>query len=287
MSTQQPDNPSWAKLVRDIGADAALLNYLPYRRAKFKRQSEILEPAPERILYSDMMEAKGQLWIYFTLNYNVPRSNPDYRMITFNTIERARNSDDGVRPTDVKDIALAAWPFKHAKDPHAIIAIARYFFIRTSIDKQLQQPLSCEPFKEDLLRVCSGYEALYDKTQAKRPIVAAEGCLDAAPLQPRGLRQPSYAGSMARSSRESSAAPSPIAGRVSIRKRPHSPGPDSNDSLKHRLQPGAQDVSQYEAGRNPHTLIRRLRCRLRKSTRSIATTEFRARQQATMSACLT
>ncbi|RAR01955.1 hypothetical protein DDE82_006152 [Stemphylium lycopersici] len=196
------------------------------------------------------MEAKGQLWIYFTLNHNPPRSNPEYRMITFNTLERARNSDVDIRLTAIKDMALASWPFKHARDPYAIIAVAKYFFIRRGIDKQLQQPLSCEPLKGDLLRVCSGYRTLYDKTQAKKPIVAAEGSLDAGPSKPRGLRQPSYAGSMARSSRESSAASSLIAGVVSIRKRPHSPGLNRNDPSERHLQPGAQDISQYAAGRD-------------------------------------
>jgi hypothetical protein len=84
-------NPSLDKLTRDLDEDAALLRYLPYRRATFELQHEIPEAAPERLLYGDMLENKDQLWIYFTLNTHHKQKSNYASMLTFQTIKGAAN----------------------------------------------------------------------------------------------------------------------------------------------------------------------------------------------------
>jgi hypothetical protein len=201
-SPQPDDNPSYAKLKRDLGDDAPLLNFLPYKRATFEPQNEIAEAAPERLLYGDMLESKGQLWIYWTLNYHKKKSHLNYRMITFQTIEGAKNHEAGVRPTTVQKVALASWPFKHAKDHHALSAIAKYFFVRKGIDTQLQYPMSCGPFKEPLVRVCQQYKAIYNDTHANKAasrrssIMPTGGSHGMSNSHPHDLRETSYGAPM-------------------------------------------------------------------------------------------
>lgn len=213
-SPQPDDSPSYAKLKRDLGDDAPLLNFLPYKRATFELQNEIAEAAPQRLLYGDMMESKGSLWIYWTLDYhNKKKSHHDYRMITFQTIEGAKNHEAGVRPGSVQNVALASWPFKHAKDHDAVAAIAKYFFIRKGIDMQLQFPVSSGPFREALMRVCQHYKAIYNETQAnkaasRRPsVMRTGGYHQSIGPQFQDPREPSYAASLA-PSRAHSPAPS-------------------------------------------------------------------------------
>ncbi|KAH6866354.1 hypothetical protein BKA58DRAFT_319335 [Alternaria rosae] len=211
-SPQPDDSPSYAKLKRDLGDDAPLLNFLPYKRATFEPQNEIAEAAPERLLYGDMMESKGSLWIYWTLNYhNKKKSHHDYRMITFQTIEGAKNHEAGVRPGSVQNVALASWPFKHAKDHDALAAIAKYLFIRKGIDMQLQFPVSSGPFREALMRVCQHYKAIYNETQANKAasrrasVMPTGGHHEMANQQFQDPREPSSAASLAPSQAHSPA----------------------------------------------------------------------------------
>jgi hypothetical protein len=203
-SPRTDDNPSYAKLKRDLGDDAPLLNFLPYKRATFEPQNEIAEAAPERLLYGDMLESKGQLWVYWTLNYHKKqKSNRDYRMVTFQTIEGAKNHEAGVRPGSVREVALASWPFKYAKDQYALAAIAKYFFVRRGIDMQLQYPMSSEPFREALMRACQQYKAVYDEKLANKPagrrslVMPTGGNHGMTHAQSQSLREPSYVASTA------------------------------------------------------------------------------------------
>ncbi|KAI4945780.1 hypothetical protein J4E91_007693 [Alternaria rosae] len=267
-SPQPDDSPSYAKLKRDLGDDAPLLNFLPYKRATFEPQNEIAEAAPERLLYGDMMESKGSLWIYWTLNYhNKKKSHHDYRMITFQTIEGAKNHEAGVRPGSVQNVALASWPFKHAKDHDSVAAIAKYFFIRKSIDMQLQFPVSSGPFREALMRVCQHYKAIYNETQANKAasrrasVMPTGGYHEMANQQFQDPREPSSAASLA-PSQAHSPAPSQSLFQPLFRdpSRPVSRGPprprsmSSMDTRKRRHSSGPDHDPEPESERRsaPH-----------------------------------
>ncbi|KAI4918636.1 hypothetical protein J4E90_003023 [Alternaria incomplexa] len=262
-SPQPDDSPSYAKLKRDLGDDAPLLNFVPYKRATFEPQNEIAEAAPERLLYGDMMESKGSLWIYWTLNYhNKKKSHHDYRMITFQTIEGAKGHEAGVRPSSVQTVALASWPFKHAKDHDAVAAIAKYFFIRKGIDMQLQYPVSSGPFKEALMRVCQHYKAIYNETQAnkaasRRSSVMPTGDRDQSVVsQFQDAREPSYAASLAPSRPVSRAPSRPRSMRsMDTRKRRHSSGSnlDPQPETEKRSAPreGSSNFSSYSRPPSP------------------------------------
>ncbi|KAL1793675.1 hypothetical protein ACET3X_008657 [Alternaria dauci] len=179
-SLQPTRNPSLAKLTRDLGDDAALLRYLPYKRATFELQKEIPEAAPERLLYGDMLEGKDQLWIYFTLNSYTKRKSDYASMLTFQTIKGAAHHEASVRPGTVQAIARASLVFKYAQGYQAVEAVAKYFFIHRGIDKQLQFPVSSAPFRESLVRACQHYKDVYNKLQpgvpaSRRPSIKTTG----------------------------------------------------------------------------------------------------------------
>ena len=132
--SKQCCNPSLDKLWRDLGEDAALLKYLPYRRATFEPQNEIPEAAPERLLYGDMLKNKDQLWIYFTLHSHHKQKSNYASMLTFQTIKSATNHEASVRPGTVPKVALASRVFKHAQSYQAVEAVAKYFFIQRGMN---------------------------------------------------------------------------------------------------------------------------------------------------------
>jgi hypothetical protein len=261
-SHRPDDNPSYAKLKRDLGDDAPLLNFLPYKRATFEPQNEIAEAAPERLLYGDMLESKGQLWVYWTLNYHKKqKSNRDYRMVTFQTIEGAKNHKAGVRPGLVREVALASWPFKYAEDQYALAAIAKYFFVRRGIDMQLQYPMSSEPFREALMRACQQYKAVYDEKQANKPagrrlsIMPTGGNHGIAHAQSQSLREPSYTHSTALSLAHSptpSSAPSQTSLRAPSRVTSRGPSrPMSMASVHTRKRQRSSSADHYSEPRQP------------------------------------
>lgn len=201
---QPVENPSYEKLKRELDDDVTLLNFLPYKRATFQRQCELEQAAADRILYGDMMEEKDQLWIYFTLHQK------GKQMISFYTLKAAQQGQAPIRPCKVKEIALASWPFKHARDHFQIMAIAKYFFIRRGIDVDLKYPLSGLPFKDDLLGACRDYKGLYNQTQTV--------IKDRARTDTTGDGTPSV----------SIRAASRTASTENSRKRTHSSGPDND-----------------------------------------------------------
>ncbi|CAO2649218.1 Nn.00g066030.m01.CDS01 [Neocucurbitaria sp. VM-36] len=166
--SQQDSNPSYAKLKRDLEDDVTLLNFLPFRRATFQAQTELGGAGPDRLLYGEMKEEKGDLWIYYTLH------RKGSQMLAFYTLRGAKQDQAPIRPTHLKHVALPSLPFKHAQDHFQILAIAKYFFIRHGIDDSLSRPLSVQPFRDDLLRVCRTYETIYKQNQAKKAGALAE-----------------------------------------------------------------------------------------------------------------
>jgi hypothetical protein len=68
-----------------------------------------------------MMDEKDQLWAYFTLlggssGHNCIKDTGGTRMITFYTIKGAQNGEKPVSPMEVQKAALAAAPFKLARN---------------------------------------------------------------------------------------------------------------------------------------------------------------------------
>lgn len=220
--SQPVDNPSYEKLKRDLDDDVTLLNFLPYKRATFQRQNELEQAAADRILYGDMMEEKDQLWIYFTLHH---KGN---QMISFYTLKGAQQGEPPIRPYKVKEIALASWPFKHARDHFQIMAIAKYFFIRRGIDDILNYPLSGLPFKDDLLRACRDYQGLYNQTQTV--------------IKDRARTSTATDGTPSLSIRDASR----TASTETSRKRRHSSHPEKN------ANPSPGRLSPYSQSPTPH-----------------------------------
>jgi hypothetical protein len=113
------DNPSYAILRQELGHNAELLKYLPFNRATFQPQNELYGAASHRLLYDDMMNKKDQIWIYFTMlgggqNYN--NTTGGTHMISFHTLKGAQNGTEPMHPKDVQNAALAAGPFKVARN---------------------------------------------------------------------------------------------------------------------------------------------------------------------------
>jgi hypothetical protein len=161
------DNPSYTRLKRDLGADAPLLNFLPFRRVIIQPQTELAGAGPDRILYGDMMDGKDELWIYFTLR----RGNSGHdatKMVSFYTLKGARSGRDHIRADRVLKVALPSLPFKHARNHYAVMAIAKYFFIRHGIDSQLKWPLVMGSFIDDVLRACRDYQRVYDQMKGEK-----------------------------------------------------------------------------------------------------------------------
>ncbi|KAF1915652.1 hypothetical protein BDU57DRAFT_499918 [Ampelomyces quisqualis] len=180
------ENRSYANLCNELGEDLELLRYLPFKRATFQPQFELLGAADHRLLYGDMVDEKDQLWVYFTLvgggqNYN--KATGGTRMITFQTLKGAQNGEAPIRPQAVRDVALASGPFKMARDGFQIMAIAKYFFIKHGVDKHLQIPLSVATFKHDLIRACIDYRAIFKMAEAakKSQAVTTAGTYGSAP----------------------------------------------------------------------------------------------------------
>ena len=176
-SSQQDDNPSYAKLKRDLEDDAMLLHFLPFKRATFQKQTELDQAGPERLLYGDMLEEKGELWIYYTLH------RKSSQMLTFYTLRGAEQDLAPIRPSQISRVAIPSLPFRHARDHFQIMAIAKYFFIRRGIDDKLSHPLSVAPFRDDLLRTCRSYEAIYRQTQTSKAAAKPGALVDASPSQ--------------------------------------------------------------------------------------------------------
>lgn len=107
-ATMPDDNRSLMNLRMELGQDVDLLKYIPYSHATFQPQNQLQGPAPDRLLYGDMIEQKDQIWIYFTLlgggrNYN--KETGGNSMISFHTMKGIQNGDAGVRPSKVQDAA--------------------------------------------------------------------------------------------------------------------------------------------------------------------------------------
>ena len=271
-------NPSLDKLWRDLEEDAALLRYLPYKRATFELQNEIPEAAPERLLYGDMLEKKDQLWIYFTLNSHHKQRSNYASMLTFQTIEGAAHHEASVRPGTVQKVAQASKVFKHAQGYQAVEAVAKYFFIQKGIDKQLQFPVSSAPFRDSLVRVCQHYKEVFDQLKSqdsasrRSSIMTTGGNHGMDPARLHGFQEPSRAASEAPFPGHSSSASSmlsPVQSRLSSRamshgssramslsggegrKRRHSASPDQPQFTKHReshTQPGRSNAIEDKAG---------------------------------------
>jgi hypothetical protein len=65
-----------------------------------------------------MIEEKDQLWVYFTMLGGAQVLNKDgsSRMLSFHTLEGARNDEAPIRLQNVHTVALASAPFKLARN---------------------------------------------------------------------------------------------------------------------------------------------------------------------------
>lgn len=126
-STVVNDNRSYANLLMELEEHRELLKFLPYARTTWAPNNELMGAAPERLLYGDMMDEKDQLWIYFTLigggdGYAVTGSN---RMLDFYALKAAQNGGASVRPSKIKELALASRPFKLAENNFQVL-VSKY-----------------------------------------------------------------------------------------------------------------------------------------------------------------
>jgi hypothetical protein len=251
-SASASENRSLAKLREDLGADAELLKYLPYHRTTWAPQNEIKGAGPFRLLYGDMMEEKDQLWIYFTLKgggHNYNKNSGGTRMIMFYTLKGAQEGTGPYHPHLVKTGALASQPFKLARGQWEIMAIAKYFFIKRGVDKDLTSPISVNQFKPDLLRACQDYKAVYENMEAAKraangqptskvfapPSGPRRDEFRTKPLAPPSPQQSSQDASTPAESRR----PSPFLDAPNMLKRSHSPSPPT-----HTITNPARKVSQ-------------------------------------------
>lgn len=98
--------------------------------------NELKGAAPERLLYSDTIEEKDQLWIYFTLigggdSYAITGSN---RMLTFYSLKIAQSGGGSVRPAKIKDVTLASQPFRLAVDPFQVLVSTCLYGSQEGVD---------------------------------------------------------------------------------------------------------------------------------------------------------
>jgi hypothetical protein len=128
-STATKDNPSYANLHKDLEQNAELLKYLPFNRATFQPQTELIGAASHRLLYGDMMDEKDQMWIYFTMlggGHNYNHTTGGSRMISFHTLKGAQNGSEPMHPKDVQKAALPAGPFKLARNHFQVMVCWKY-----------------------------------------------------------------------------------------------------------------------------------------------------------------
>ncbi|KAH7074489.1 hypothetical protein BKA63DRAFT_595992 [Paraphoma chrysanthemicola] len=195
-SPVSPENRSLTNLRMELDDEAELLKYIPYQRATFQRQDELPGAHPDRLLYSDMMEEKDQLWIYFTLlgggqTYN--KETGSNKMLSFFTLHAAKNGGAPLRPSRVQDSALASAPFKMARDGFQVMAIAKYFFIKRGVDDRLKVPLSSNTFRDDLLRACKAYKAAFDRQELTKQLISKQPTATIDSYSPTTIRSPSHA----------------------------------------------------------------------------------------------
>jgi hypothetical protein len=112
----------------ELDRDAELLKYLPYKRATFQPQFGLPGVASHRLLYGDLMDEKDQLRIYFTLlgggDHNYNKETGGTRMIKFHTLKGAQIGEKPVHPMEVQKAALAARPFKLARNTwHVMVSL--------------------------------------------------------------------------------------------------------------------------------------------------------------------
>ncbi|KAF2024453.1 hypothetical protein EK21DRAFT_117771 [Setomelanomma holmii] len=186
-------NRSMNNLLVELDEDTDLLNHLPYQRCTFQPQDEIPGAFGDRLLYGDMMDEKGELWVYFTHlggAQNSIKQTGVTRMITFyqsaqqasdrqidyqirtitDQIVAAQNGGAPVRIQKVKDAALASTPWKQARDGFHILALAKYYFIKRGVDEKLHAPISTTTYKDDLVSAAKAYKAAHQRQELAKQV---------------------------------------------------------------------------------------------------------------------
>lgn len=112
-------NRSCINILEELGEDRNLLKFLRSKDVTIVPQFEVTGAGPEPMLHGNMIDGKGQLWIYFTFIGGCDNFNKDTggnRMISFYTFYKKDKQGPSIEPQHVHKVAIASQAFGQARN---------------------------------------------------------------------------------------------------------------------------------------------------------------------------